>query len=208
MRYLVQVGTAALLTLFSQAAWSQELEAVQLYSDAELIEMIRENSHLTRVRDTDRCQLVQDIRAQAEVERRPAYQFLYGDMLAWAVCYERNEELGLRYMEIAAQQGLPEALEQLGRYYHMGRLVQVDHERAVLYLREAASLGNLPAQMRLADMLIAGDASPRDLEKAYHWLHNAVTANRQTHREIQDRLVGLSRLMPERVIERAKRPLD
>lgn len=192
----------------SPATYAQQLEAVQLYSDAELIGMIRENSHLTRVRDTDRCQLTQDIRAQAEVEKRPAYQFLYGDMLAWNVCYERNEELGLRYMEIAAQQGLPEALEQLGRYYHQGRLVQQDKQRAVNYLREAASLGNLPAQLRLADMLIAGDASPFDLEQAYHWLHNAVSADKAKHQQIQRRLSGMAELMPERVIERAKRPLS
>jgi len=186
---------------------AQELEAVQLYTDAELVNMFRQNSHLDRVSETDRCQLVQDIRAQAEIEKRPTYQFLYGDMLAWAVCYERNETLGLEYMQIAAEQGLPEALEQLGRYYHQGILVQQDTTKAILYLREASSLGNLAAQLRFADILIAGDGSPYDLEKAYHWLFNVVTADDSIYAGIERRLQAMAELMPASAVERARDPL-
>ena len=146
-------------------AQAQDVEAVQLYSDAELVEMFATNAHLKRVRDTDRCQLAQDIEAQAELERRPTYQFLYGDMMAWGVCYDRDPELGLLYMEKAAQHGLLEALEQLGRYYHEGVLVQKDIDRAILYLREAASLGNLPAQRRFAEILLADKGSQYDYER-------------------------------------------
>ncbi|RUO62939.1 Sel1 repeat-containing protein [Pseudidiomarina planktonica] len=197
----------ALAVLQPSVSYAQDLEAVQLYTDADLIAMFRENTHLNRVSAVDRCQLVQDIKAQAEIEKRPTYQFLYGDMLAWNVCYERNEELGVRYMEIAAEQGLPEALEQLGRYYHEGVLVQKDVERAILYLREASSLGNLPAQLRLADILIAGEGSPYDLEKAYQWLYQAVTADSANYQAIRTRLSAMAELMPARVVERARRPL-
>ncbi|MEX1220933.1 MAG: tetratricopeptide repeat protein [Idiomarina sp.] len=197
----------ALAVLQPSVSYAQDLEAVQLYTDADLIAMFRQNTHLNRVSEVDRCQLVQDIKAQAEIEKRPTYQFLYGDMLAWNVCYERNEELGLRYMEIAAEQGLPEALEQLGRYYHEGVLVQEDVERAILYLREASSLGSLPAQLRLADILIAGKGSPYDLEKAYQWLYQAVTADRENYQAIRTRLAAMADLMPARVVERARRPL-
>ena len=106
--------------LFALPAKSQDIEAVQLYSDAELVEMFATNEHITQVRDVDRCQLAQDIEAQAELERRPTYQFLYGDMKAWGICYDRDPKIGLLYMEKAAEQGLVEALEQLGRYYHEG----------------------------------------------------------------------------------------
>lgn len=197
----------ALAVLQPSVSYAQDLEAVQLYTDADLIAMFRENTHLNRVSEVDRCQLVQDIKAQAEIEKRPTYQFLYGDMLAWNVCYERNEELGVRYMEIAAEQGLPEALEQLGRYYHEGVLVQKDVERAILYLREASSLGSLPAQLRLADILIAGEGSPYDLEKAYQWLYQAVTADSANYQAIRTRLSAMAELMPARVVERARRPL-
>ena len=189
-------------------AQAQDVEAVQLYSDAELVEMFATNAHLKRVRDTDRCQLAQDIEAQAELERRPTYQFLYGDMMAWGVCYDRDPELGLLYMEKAAQHGLLEALEQLGRYYHEGVLVQKDIDRAILYLREAALLGNLPAQRRFAEILLADKGSPYDYEKAYHWLHNAITANQGTYQDIEQKLAKLAERMPPSVVEKAKRPLD
>ncbi|RUO78196.1 flagellar protein MotX [Idiomarina tyrosinivorans] len=196
------------LLLVSGHACAQEMRAVQLYSDADLVEMFNQNSHLQQVRDVDRCQLVQDIEAQAAIEKRPTYQFLYGDMLAWGVCYDRRVELGLHYMELAAQQGLVQALEQLGRYYHQGTLVQKDVDRAVLYLREASSLGYLPAQLRFASILNKGNGSPYDFEAAYHWLHNAVTGDAATHQRIADELRQLAKKMPASVVERAKRPLD
>ncbi|MCL5050638.1 MAG: sel1 repeat family protein [Firmicutes bacterium] len=191
-----------------RAVLTAGLEAIQLYSDDDLVRMIRRNTHLQQVRDTDDCQLYQDIRAQAEIERRPVYQLLYGDMLAYAVCYERDVALGVTYMEAAAAQGMPEAIEQMGRYYHIGRFVQQDKQRALLYLREAAALGYLPAQKRFADLLLDGVGSPLDYEAAYHYLHNSVTASAQDHREVQQRLQRLAERMPPRIIERARSPLD
>lgn len=181
-----------------------ELEAVQLYSDERLVDMFEDNSHLDQVETVDRCQLVMDIEAQAELEQRPTYQFLYGDMLAWGVCYERDVELGLHYMQIAADQGLIQALEQLGRYYHEGTLVQPDVERAILYLREAASLGYLPAQKRFADIMLSGKGSPYDFTHAYHWLHHAVTGDEQEHQQIQQKLQQLGQLMPASAVEKAR----
>jgi hypothetical protein len=128
------------------SATAQDVRAVQLYSQDELIMLINKNEHLDRV-VLDRCQLVQDIEARAEVLTVPAYQFLWGDMLAWGVCVDADPERGVALMRDAADQGLPAALEQLGRYYANGTLVQEDKKRAVIYLREASSLGNMKAQM-------------------------------------------------------------
>ena len=137
-----------LLASISQFSFAQpgELKAVPLYSQAELIELIKKNQHLKRVKD-DECQLVQDIEARAETMALPSYQFLYGDMLAYAVCVERDVELGLYYMKQAAEQGLASALEQLGRYYDVGQLVQADKAMAITYLREAAAQGDLKAHL-------------------------------------------------------------
>ena len=55
-------------------AVAQELEAVQLYSQDELLALIRTNSHLKRVKADD-CQLVNDIEARADIMQLPAYQF-------------------------------------------------------------------------------------------------------------------------------------
>ena len=66
-------------------------------------------------------------------------------------------------MRQAAQQGA--ALEQLGRYYDVGQLVQ-DKAMAVTYLREASAQGNSKAQMRLVNLFNQGYGSPRDYEDA------------------------------------------
>ena len=189
------------------AVQAQEIKAVQLYTQDELINMINRNEHLDRV-VIDRCQLNQDIEARAEVLKVPAYQFLWGDMLAWGVCVEADPERGVDFMRQAADQGLPAALEQLGRYYSKGTLVQQHRKRAVIFLREASALGNLKAQMQLAELFIDGYGSPYDYQDAYQWLYNAVTADKQTHQTIATYLKELEKLMHPRAVRAARTPLD
>ncbi len=214
MRAVISFLTVVALTLavavpevLAQQNSSTEIRAVQLYSQDELIGLINENTHLERV-VADRCQLVQDIEARAEVLTVPAYQYLWGDMLAWGVCVDASPARGIRFMEDAASQGLPAALEQLGRYYARGTLVQQDRARAVIYLREAAALGNLKAQMQLAELFINGYGSPYDYEDAYHWLYNAVTADKQKHAQIASYLEQLGTLMHPKAVRAARRPAD
>ncbi|WP_117236214.1 flagellar protein MotX [Vibrio maerlii] len=177
---------------------------VPIYTEAELIKLIDNNQHLERVK-ADQCQLVEDIVARATRISLPSYEFLYGDMLAWGVCVEQDVELGLYYMENAAHQGLPSALEQLGRYYSRGTLVQQDKERAIPYLREAAAMGNLKARIHLAELLLRDYGSPLDYEDAYRWLYNSVTADKRQHQRIAVLRNGLENRMPQNVIARAKR---
>ncbi|NOH80734.1 sel1 repeat family protein [Vibrio sp. RE86] len=179
-------------------------EPVPIYTEAELIKLINNNQHLERVQ-ADSCQLVEDIVARATRISLPAYEFLYGDMLAWGVCVEQDVELGLYYMENAAHQGLPAALEQIGRYYSRGTIVQQDKERAIPYLREAAAMGNLNARIHLAELLLRDYGSPLDYEDAYRWLYNSVTGDKRTHKRISVLRQGLERRMPQNIIARAKR---
>ena len=190
-----------------QTIQAQEIKAVQLYTQDELINMINRNEHLNRV-VMDRCQLNQDIEARAEVLKVPAYQFLWGDMLAWGVCVDADPERGIDFMRQAADQGMPAALEQLGRYYSKGTLVQQDRKRAVIFLREASALGNLKAQMQLGRLFIDGYGSPYDYQDAYQWLYNAVTADKQTHQTIANYLEQLEKLMHPRAVRAARKPLD
>ena len=185
----------------------EELRAVQLYSQDALIEMINANTHLDKV-VADRCQLVQDIEARAEVLKVPAYQFLWGDMLAWGVCVDAAPKRGITHMEDAANQGFPAALEQLGRYYAKGILVQQDKERAIVYLREAAALHNLKAQIQLVELFLAGYGSPYDYEDAYRWLYHSVTDNKEQHKKIANYLAKLEKLMHPKAVREAKRPID
>jgi len=183
-----------------------ELSVVQLYSQDELLAMIRQNSHLKRVKADD-CQLVADIEARADIMKLPSYQFLYGDMLAYGVCVPADPERGWDLMQAAALQGLPEALEQIGRYYQEGKFVQKDLVKARYYLYEASSMGNLNAQIRLAEMLLGDHGSPADYEMVYRWLHHSVTADKNLHQRVATALQGLARRMPEAVLVRARKPL-
>lgn len=203
----MKLRTLLLSTLLTAApAYALESvgEAVPVYTETELIRMFDTNSHLQQVKADD-CQLLQDIEAHAIRVESPAYQFLYGDMLAWGVCVERDVELGVYYMQSAAHQGSPAALEQLGRYYATGTLVQQDQERAVPYLREAAAMGNVDARIQLAELLLSNYGSPLDFEDAYRWLYNTVTASRSTHSKITSLRRSLENRMPGNVIARAKR---
>ncbi|GAA3708540.1 SEL1-like repeat protein [Oceanisphaera sediminis] len=173
-----------------------ELQAVPLYEEYELIEWINANRHLQQVRDRDQCQLVQDIEARAEVLRLPAYQFLWGDMLAWGVCVPQQSRRGLGMMWKAAEQGLPAALEQLGRYYYDGTLVQQNRERAAPLMQEAASLGLEKAQFIWARWLLDGTGSPLDYPQAYLWLKQMVLADKQLHQEAQRLSTALAARMP------------
>ncbi len=182
---------------------SGNLQAVPLYRQDELLNWIEQGRHLQQVKQ-DRCQLTQDIEVRAEVMKVPAYQFLWGDMLAWGVCIKPNAELGVKFMWDAANQGLAPALEQLGRYYWKGTLVQKDLLKAETLMREAASLGFQRAQIEWVEMLLQGLGSPLDYEEAYHWLHSTVIGDKAQHQKATSLLNRLGNRMPANAIARAK----
>lgn len=200
------VSFSLVFLLASSPTLSQELQAVELYSQDELLNLIRANQHLQRVKADD-CQLVRDIEARADIMRLPSYQFLFGDMLAYGVCVPRNVERGWDLMLQAAEQGLPEGLEQVGRYYHIGRFVQKDINKAIIYLREASAVGNLNAKIRFAEIQIAGLGSPTDFEQSYRWLHHAITADPAIHAKLDSLKQQLAKKMPARVVANAQRPV-
>lgn len=203
---LLPIFFIALLQLLNASAFAMQknMQAVQIYSDDQLLDLIKENKHLSQV-VLDECQLVQDIEARANKANMPSYQFLWGDMLAYGVCVKKDIPLGVHYMNLAADQGLAEGLEQLGRYYHLGKFMQVDIERAIVYLKTAASLDNLAAQMRLAGLYNQGYGSPLDYPALYSQLHHSLTDNKNTHKKISELLAQLASKMPSKVVEQAKR---
>ncbi len=203
MRILFFLLIISLCVVLSQAQ-ARNLQAVQIYTDNQLLDLIKENNHLGQV-VLDECQLVQDIEARANKANMPSYQFLWGDMLAFGVCVKKDIALGLHYMNLAADQGLSEGLEQIGRYHHQGKFMQVDMNKAIVYLKTAASLNNLKAQMRLADIYQQGYGSPLDYPTLYSQLHHSLTDDKATHKKITQLLAQLASKMPEKVIREAKR---
>lgn len=183
---------------------ADEFETIQLYTQDELNMLIKNNQHLQRVK-TDECQLLQDIKAHAEKVQEPSYVYLWGDMLAWGVCVDRNVELGIYYIRESAQQGLLAAIEQLGRYYNNGTLVTKDKNRAVRYFREAALQGHLGAKINYIKLLNQGYGSPYDYEDAYQVLYNSIIEKTATKKEAEKLLASLAMKMPEYAIKNAKR---
>lgn len=181
----------------------QKLVAVQIYSDNVLLDLIKENKHLTQV-VLDKCQLVQDIEVRAIKAKKPSYQFLWGDMLAYGVCVKKNVPLGLFYMKEAAKQGLPEGIEQIGRYYHIGKFMQKDLDKAIRHLKLASELDNLNAQVRLAEIYAKGNGSPLDYPMVYSKLHHSVTGDKKLHKKITKLLAKLASKMPPHVVNNAK----
>lgn len=193
-----------LICSYLPSALAARVSVVQVYTDDVLLDLIKENKHLSQV-VLDECQLVQDIEARAVISNKPAFQFLWGDMLAYGVCVKKNVPLGLHYMRESADQGLAEALEQLGRYYHIGKFMQPDLRQAIIFLKEAASMNNLKAQIRLAQIYNQGKGSPLDFPELYAQLHHSVTDDKKTHKQITHLLAGLAEKMPERVVKAAKK---
>jgi len=186
------------------AADDEPLQAVQIYKQDELLTLIKQNKHLERVK-ADRCQLTRDIEDRAVKLHIPAYEFLYGDMLAWGVCVDRDAKLGMYYIRKSAKQGLVAAIEQLGRYYHIGRFVQKDMEKAHTMIYRAAELGNLKAQFRLVQMYLDGYGSPYDYENGYRWLFHAIIEDPKRHKQAERLLAQLSELMHPKAVKRARK---
>ena len=191
-------------SLADEAIDDEILQAVQIYTQDELLDLIKENKHLERVK-ADRCQLNRDIEDRAIKLKIPAYQFLYGDMLAWGVCFERDAELGIFYIRQSSGQGLSEAIEQLGRYYYVGRFVQKDLEKAYQLTYRAAQLGNVNAQLRLVQMHLDELGSPYEFENSYRLLHHAIIADETKHKKAADLLAQLSLLMNPKSVKKAKK---
>ena len=187
----------------SHSAFAQ-YEVIQLYTQDELNQLININQHLQRVRKDD-CQLVEDIQAHALKIKEPSYTYLWGDMLAWGVCVERNAKLGMHYIKQSAKQGLLPAIEQLGRYYERGILVKVDKERAIIYYREAALQGFLKAKLNYIRLLLKGYGSPVDYEEAYRVLYHSVFTSKDVKRQAHELLASLAQKMPERIVENAQK---
>ena len=107
-------------------------------------------------------------------------------------------------MRLAADQGLVEGIEQIGRYYHVGKFMQVDMGQAIRFLKAAAAMNNLAAQMRLASIYQQGYGSPLDYPALYSQLHHAITDDKKTHKKITRLLAQLAEKMPDKVVNTSK----
>ncbi|MGS0730673.1 tetratricopeptide repeat protein, partial [Shewanella sp. 0m-11] len=157
-------------------------KAVDVYTQEQLVELIRSKRYLTQVKGDD-CQIVQDIEARAEVLKQPLYQYLWAEMLNYGICVKANPPRGIAMLKTSAEQGSAEAMVRMAEYYHDGKFVIEDKQRAVQYTLPAAATGDLPARMMLVRLFGEGYGSPRDYEVGFHWLYNEVFSDETTQAE-------------------------
>ncbi|MGS0676208.1 tetratricopeptide repeat protein [Shewanella sp. 30m-9] len=179
-------------------------KAVDVYTQEQLVELIRSKRYLTQVKGDD-CQIVQDIEARAEVLKQPLYQYLWAEMLNYGICVKANPPRGIAMLKTSAEQGSAEAMVRMAEYYHDGKFVIEDKQRAVQYTLPAAATGDLPARMMLVRLFGEGYGSPRDYEVGFHWLYNEVFSDETTQAEAINLLKVLEAKMPPSAVARAKK---
>ncbi|WP_220732504.1 tetratricopeptide repeat protein [Shewanella morhuae] len=199
---MLRTALVALLPLISSVCFAQT-EAVDIYSQDQLLDLIRSNQYLAKVKQDD-CQLVQDIEARAQVLKQPLYQFLWGEMLNHGTCVKANPAKGIALLRDSAEQGSSEAMLKLADYYQSGKFVIRNKDRAVHYLLPAAASGDLTARMTLVRLFSEGDGSSRDYEMAYHWLYNDVFTDEATQKKALSLLKALAAKMPPSAVARAQ----
>ena len=101
-----------------------------------------------------------------------------GDSIAQrhvAYAYERREdyENAAKWWQIMANQGHPLAQRKLGKYYHDGKGVPKDLDKALYYYTKAAEQGEGTAQNNLAMMYLHGDGVEQDVNLAAKWMLKA-----------------------------------
>lgn len=109
----------------------------------------------------------------------------------------------MHYIEQAAKQGLPDALEHLARYNAEGIIVQQNMIKSMRYFKLAAELGSTKARIEYAQYLLRGYGSPRDYEDAYYYLQSTLVSDKKTHAIIDSLKKNLAQGMPEYAIKRA-----
>ncbi|GIU23177.1 SEL1-like repeat protein [Shewanella schlegeliana] len=195
-----------LITILSISALPSfaTIKAVDVYTQEQLVDLIRTKRYLTQVKGDD-CQIVQDIEARAEVLKQPLYQYLWAEMLNYGICVKANPPRGISMLKTSAEQGSAEAMVRMAEYYHDGKFVIEDKQRAVQYALPAAATGDLPARMMLVRLFGEGYGSPRDYEVGFHWLYNEVFSDETTQAEAINLLKVLEAKMPPSAVARAKK---
>ena len=97
-----------------------------------------------------------------------------------------NMPEAVRYLELAAGQGNPQAHLNLGHVYINGKGgIPRDHAKAVRHYREAARQGLPNAQASLGAQYAVGEGVPRNCAEALYWLWKATHTHDHDEREFR-----------------------
>ena len=84
-----------------------------------------------------------------------------------------GENLEMKKLEAAAEQGDMEAQFNLGRMYYNGEGTEVNYEKALYWWEKAAEQGDVRAQYNVGYMYYNGEGTEVNYEKALYWWEKA-----------------------------------
>jgi hypothetical protein len=113
----------------------------------------------------------------------------------------------VRWYRLAADQGLADAQDYLGRSYLDGRGVPQDDAEAARWFRAAATEGHAGAQFRLGMMYDLGRGVPQDYVEAHMWFNLAAAQSSGEDRDtvVERRDSVAERMTAEQIAEAQRR---
>ena len=104
----------------------------------------------------------------------PRSKLNYGRALLYGRGVEKNVAEGVKWIDKALSDGVPDACFAKGEFYFNGTFGHSqDYERAREYLQKAADADNAPAENMIGTLYRNGLGVPRDVVKAEHWFRKA-----------------------------------
>lgn len=103
----------------------------------------------------------------------PSAAFVYSRLLEVGLGVKKDDGAALKYLRMAAENGVARAQNNLGNRYYYGNGLPQDYEEAVLWYLKAVAQ-NLPAaQNNLGEYYFYGQGVPQDYTKAAEWYAKA-----------------------------------
>ena len=106
-------------------------------------------------------------------QAEPDAQYSVGLLYDQGKGVSKDTNQGLKYIQLASEQGLPAAQYYLGIKYYAGIDIDRDTTKARQLLIQAAKQDHLPAQFQLAIFYAEGEGGPQDQQQATYWLSKA-----------------------------------
>jgi TPR repeat protein len=111
-----------------------------------------------------------------------------GVMLTGGLGIDRDEALGMRYLDDAVRAGDPQGLYEIGTLLYTGDILEENESAAFEYFERAASQGHTCAEFMVADCLLEGSGVNRDGARAIPLLYKAAEKG---HRSARRRLLNI-----------------
>ncbi len=104
----------------------------------------------------------------------------------------QNYEQAARWIQMAAEQGLPDAQNYLSKLYYEGNGVPKDGELSFAWCEKALSSGDVQAAYNMGRLYLEGFGVERDAAKSMHYLEQAAAQGYQPAVELLEEFRNLT----------------